>query len=327
MQALVPKPTAPGAPAQAQPQQQQAPTAVAGPGEVTIAEQMPIRTGGFKTPLDPQKVDPRMLRYFGMDPNDFDFRAARLALGDTSVLTGAGVGKQAAALKSALRARADQYWMDRGLGPQQANAAVQEFAAQKAGARSLAQQEAKITGALKTAMQTAPRVLETSNNVDRTRFPDLNKIILAGKEKTGDPNVVQFGIAIETFINNYARAMNGGNNVLTDSARDQARSILAKYWSQGQINAAIDQSLVEMDAELQGIHGSMGGYLGTEPGVRYHRGDAFKGLPGQPQAQPGTTGGGARAPVRVGSPEEARKLPPGTPIILPDGRTGTVPGP
>jgi hypothetical protein len=32
------------------------------------------------------------------------------------------------------------------------------------------------------------------------------------------------------------------------------------------------------------------------------------------------------APVKVNSPEEARKLPPGTKIILPDGRTGTVPG-
>ncbi len=35
--------------------------------------------------------------------------------------------------------------------------------------------------------------------------------------------------------------------------------------------------------------------------------------------------GGSEQPVKVSSPEEARKLPSGTPIILPDGRTGTVP--
>jgi len=40
--------------------------------------------------------------------------------------------------------------------------------------------------------------------------------------------------------------------------------------------------------------------------------------PAAPQAKPGQ-------PVKVSSPEEARKLPKGTPIILPDGRQGVVP--
>jgi hypothetical protein len=47
--------------------------------------------------------------------------------------------------------------------------------------------------------------------------------------------------------------------------------------------------------------------------------EAQKGPPGA--AAPA----GAGQPVKVSSPEEARKLPSGTPIILPDGRTGTVP--
>ena len=47
---------------------------------------------------------------------------------------------------------------------------------------------------------------------------------------------------------------------------------------------------------------------------------------GGPQPPPGTgnTGGGSGA-VRVSSPEEARRLPSGTRIILPDGREGRVP--
>jgi hypothetical protein len=40
---------------------------------------------------------------------------------------------------------------------------------------------------------------------------------------------------------------------------------------------------------------------------------------------PDKPSGGAGEPVRVQSPAEALKLPPGTPIIMPDGRTGTVP--
>jgi hypothetical protein len=38
------------------------------------------------------------------------------------------------------------------------------------------------------------------------------------------------------------------------------------------------------------------------------------------------TGGGGNAPIKVTSPEEAKKLPPGTQIILPDGSPGVVPG-
>jgi hypothetical protein len=56
---------------------------------------------------------------------------------------------------------------------------------------------------------------------------------------------------------------------------------------------------------------------------------------GAPQSPPGSFndrfqaayggGKGAPAPVKVSSPAEARKLPSGTPIILPDGSQGRVP--
>jgi hypothetical protein len=53
------------------------------------------------------------------------------------------------------------------------------------------------------------------------------------------------------------------------------------------------------------------------PRVRYHA------IPpgGRLEPEPG-----AVQPVRVTSPEQAREYPPGTPIILPDGTIGTVPG-
>ena len=43
------------------------------------------------------------------------------------------------------------------------------------------------------------------------------------------------------------------------------------------------------------------------------------------QGYGGTEGQGGKQPVRVRTPEEASKLPKGTPIILPDGRQGVVP--
>jgi hypothetical protein len=49
-----------------------------------------------------------------------------------------------------------------------------------------------------------------------------------------------------------------------------------------------------------------------------------KSMRAEVEAARGGSGGGA-APVRVQTVEEARKLPSGTPIILPDGRPGRVP--
>jgi hypothetical protein len=299
------RPAAPTQTAQA-PQTAQSKAGQAGPGAAApqSAETVPDeekdtvaqlrRSGGFKTPLDTKRYDPRMLQYFNKTPEDFDFLAGRLALGDTSVLQGYGNSKQAAVFKSGLRSRADQYYTDRGLGPEQANAAVAFNMAQKAGARSLATQEARISGALGTAMQTAPRVIETSEKVDRTKYPDLNKIILAAKQKTGDENVVRFGLAIETFVNNYARAMGGGNNVMTDAARDQAHIFLQNNYAKGQINAAIDQALIEMDSELTGVRRAMPAYLGQTPETAYKPGDVFKGRVGQQPGQQGQQPGAAQ---------------------------------
>jgi hypothetical protein len=124
----------------------------------------------------------------------------------------------------------------------------------KSGAQSLGRREAGVTGAILGATKTLPRVLDASDAVDRTKYPDLNKIILAAKEKTGDEKVVRYGIAVNTYINNYARALGAGNAVLTDTARKEASDILQVAWSKGQIRSALNQMQLELESELQGAH-------------------------------------------------------------------------
>jgi hypothetical protein len=53
----------------------------------------------------------------------------------------------------------------------------------------------------------------------------------------------------------------------------------------------------------------------------------LKGMPGAGAAgsNPNEPGGVSRQHVRVSTPEDARRLPKGTPILLPDGRSGVVP--
>jgi hypothetical protein len=139
---------------------------------------------------------------------------------------------------------------------------VIEFSGMKAGAASLARREAQVIGASETAMQTAPRVTEASDAVDRTKYSDINAIILAGKRRTGDENVIRFGIAVNTFINNYARAVGAGSATLTDTARAEATANLQLAWSNGQIHAAIDQMLnKELPSEVTGAKLGMREFL------------------------------------------------------------------
>jgi hypothetical protein len=187
-----------------------------------------------------------------------DMMARQLNEGNTSVLTNLGRGKQSGVIVQKVRARAAKIMMDEGGlsaqdAAQAANANSAEYLAMKRGASALGQREAQVTGAGTTAMATAPRVLEASKLVDRTKYPALNSVLLAWKEGTGDENVVRLGIAMNTFVNNYARALGAGSAVLTDTARKEAWENLRKSWSSGQVEAAIDQMLnKELPSELTG---------------------------------------------------------------------------
>lgn len=194
----------------------------------------------------------------GLTPDSLDINARALIDGNISVLTNLGRGKQGGEAVKAIRAyAADVMTNEYGMSPEQAagelNANIADFTATKAGAVSLGRREAMVTGAATTAMATAPRVLEASKNVSKTNYPSLNAIVNIAKEGTGDQNVIRLGIAINTFVNNYARALGAGNAGVTNAARAEAWENLNKAWSQGQISAAVDQMLnKELPSELTG---------------------------------------------------------------------------
>jgi hypothetical protein len=203
----------------------------------------------------------------GLTSEELDVNGRALAGGNVSVLQNLGRGRQGGEAVKATRAWASHVLVhEEGLSPQTAaevlNNNVLEFQGMKSGASALARREAQVIGASTTAMQTAPRVLDASKNVSRTNYPSLNSIILAAQQGTGDENVVRFGIAVNTFVNNYARALGAGSATLTDSARSEAFANLQKAWSNGQISAAIDQMLnKELPSEVAGAKMGMREFL------------------------------------------------------------------
>jgi len=278
----------PATPATQKPPAQPAQTAQAGPGQdLTAGGQLPTETeeqkqvaaqigasgAKFKSPLN---ADPRLLRSMGVTPEQFDGLALRLAHGDESITKGMGNSKAAGIARNALRARANQFYTDQGMSESEANKAISAFGAQKAGARALGTQDARITGAIEQAKMVAPRVLEASAKVDRTNYPNLNSIILAVQKGTGDENVLRLNTAVHALVQNYAAAMGKGNNVLTDTAARRASELINQNFSDPQMRAVVDQMMIEMNSESAGVKNAMKVYLGqSTPG----------GGGGQPQTQ------------------------------------------
>jgi hypothetical protein len=185
-----------------------------------------------------------------LDDETVDAMAKQYRAGDTSVLTNLGRGAQGAENIVKLRAAVAKQNAAAGISGEEQAAKNAEFFGLKAGQRTLGTRTANIEMATAEAQKLAPLVLQASEAVDRTRFPLLNSVILAGEKGTGDENVVRLGVAINSFINVYSRAINPtGNPTIND--KEHARELLQAAWSKGQIGAAIGQLGMEMTAARQ----------------------------------------------------------------------------
>jgi hypothetical protein len=134
---------------------------------------------------------------------------------------------------------------------------------------------------LTKAKNTAPVVKDISKLIPRTDYPALNDVILALRKAGGNTDVPRFEAALETLASNYGTALGNGNSVLTDFQTKRAQELISKGFSDGQIDATIDQMIVEMDRELKGTQEALPTFLGGHPGAQ-----AAPQAPAAPQAAP-----------------------------------------
>jgi hypothetical protein len=184
-----------------------------------------------------------------LDQDTIGQMAEQYRAGDTSVLTNLGRGAQGAENIKLLRQEIVRQNTAGGISGTEQAAKNAEYFGTKAGQRTLGTKQANIELAATEFKQVIPVVAEASKAVNRTEYPDLNKIIQAFNEKTGDPNIVKFGGGINTLVNLYARAISP-SGVGTVSDKEHAREILQKSWSQGQFDAAVGMMQQEIDAAL-----------------------------------------------------------------------------
>lgn len=152
-----------------------------------------------------------------------------------------------AAMKAQFMNRLAQRAKERGMTGADVASRVAEFQGIKAGERSLGTRQALVDMAVTEAQNMAPLALTASKNVKRTDYPTLNKVILSAEKGIGDENVVRLGIAVNSLINIYARAINP-TGVPTQSDKEHARELLSSAWSKGQMEAGVDQLMKEMAA-------------------------------------------------------------------------------
>jgi hypothetical protein len=88
-------------------------------------------------------------------------------------------------------------------------------------------------------------VKDASKAFDRTNYPRVNDAIIAWETNTGDPRVVKLGLSVNALYNAYGKLSNPTGTGIHDADKDRISKILDARLADGQIDAAVDQILLE----------------------------------------------------------------------------------
>lgn len=228
-----------------------------------VGSQIVVPGTGKVMQVPPPPLTPSDLQSLGWSPDAI--RSAAETFVQTGKLpTNVGTRQFAGQIIGAIRDEATRVQQERGLSNADMSAGWQRYTAQVAGQRVLEQRAANLTLAENEARALIPRVKEISEKISKTEYPDLNRLILAAKQKTGNPDVVRLGIAVESLIPVYARILKPSGQ-LAVADMQTAHGILDKAWSNGQIDAALDQMKIELDAAKEALTTSRKEFLGGHP--------------------------------------------------------------
>jgi hypothetical protein len=182
-----------------------------------------------------------------LQPDELKFMAGQYLAGDKSVLQNLGRGAQGSKNIVALRREVMTQAQQQGMSPADVAVRIAEFGGLQAGERTLGTRTAQTGMAVNEAQKFGQLVRKASANVPRSKFPAWNSAQLAWEKGTGGENVVAFSAALNSYINAYARAVSPlGNGTISD--KEHARETIEAKFSDGQINAALDQLDFEMQA-------------------------------------------------------------------------------
>lgn len=124
-----------------------------------------------------------------------------------------------------------------------------DMTGQKSEARAVGTRSAAVEMAAGEAREMMPILQTTSENFARTGYQPINKVLMSFKNNTGNVESRQFGSALNSFINVYARAISPTGSP-TVSDKDHARELLSTADSHEQLMGILKVMDQEMNAAL-----------------------------------------------------------------------------
>lgn len=197
-----------------------------------------------------------------LSPDAIDTAAERELQGDQSWRAGLGRGAQGAENLTAVQNRIAELQKERGSTAQDIVNNLAKLGGQKAGARTAGQMAAKLDILGNTVASAADYALQLSAAFPRGNFVPLTKLTQMGQKAMSDPQLAAFSASVNTLVNEYARAIGGGQG--TDTSREHAREMLNEAQSQEAFAAVVNV----LKREVSLAHGAAHDRLNQGAGIQ-----------------------------------------------------------
>lgn len=201
-----------------------------------------------------------------LDPATVSYLAEQVRNG--APLPALGMGKQAAAMRSAILQEAAREDLAAGRSGTDAVVARQDYAGNLSGSRLLGNREASIGTAVHELDNIIPTVKAQLDAVTRTGLYPVDVILNAAQHGTNDPALAKLAVGINDAVNAHARAINPQGQVTVEGQKI-GYSLLNQVHDAKYLGAALDQMAVGAQRALaapgqtrEDLHNTQRGTLG-----------------------------------------------------------------
>lgn len=189
-----------------------------------------------------------------VDQATVDFYGQKVAAGGD--LPAFGMGKQAAALRQAILAKAAQIQTGQGISGGDSNLVHADVKSAGMALTALQKTRNGLDPYLQTFDGASAQVRALAPKGVAGSAPVFNRWIQAGRTGiAGDPDVTKLNVAINAVANENAKIMSGasGGAVSSDSARHESMSLINNAQTLPQLYAALDQMHVDTQLRLKSL--------------------------------------------------------------------------
>lgn len=176
-----------------------------------------------------------------LDPATVSYLAEQVRNG--APLPALGMGKQAAAMRSAILQEAAREDLAAGRDGTDAVMAKQDYAGNLSGSRVLGNREANTGNAVNELAGIIPTTKALIGSVARTGLYPMDVILNAAQHGTNDPQLAKLAVSLNDAVNAHARAINPQGQV-TDAGRKQGYDLLNQVQSPEAMGGALDQMMI-----------------------------------------------------------------------------------